>query len=51
MLRLFPIDIFGRQMIITTITDTGLKTLKQTGTISIYSPCLLDQLILLRQID
>ena len=43
MLRLFSIDVFGRQMIMTTITDTDLKTLKQTGTISIYSPCLLDQ--------
>ena len=51
MLRLLPTDIFGRQMIMTTVTDTDLKTLKQTGTISIYSPCLLGQLILLYQID
>ena len=49
MLRFHPLDIFGRQLIMTTITDTDLKTL--TGAISVCSPCLLDQLLLLHQID
>ena len=39
MLRLLPIDIFGKQMIMTTIKDTDLKTLKQKGTLHRLCHC------------
>ena len=51
MLRFLPIDLLGRQMIMTTITNANLQAFQQSGTIGINPPGLSDQLTFLAQLD